>query len=290
MADPATVSTSLRYTPERLARRDPGQAGAETTLLHFAIVTYQVDPTILKRQLHPRFEPVHIRASDGSLRALVSVVTFMDRDFRFVRWPAIRRTFGQTNYRAYVVDRTTGEHVAWFFGTCVDSVTVAWPRYGWKLPWHRAQMSFDCDYDAAAGRYARYAVMTESAWAPGEVTLRDSGTAPSALAGFESLEAGLVLLTHPLDGYYFRRDGKLGSYRIWHDRMLVTEGRVERARYPLLASLDLVPSGDIRNIHSVLLQHQIEFTICLPPMVVVEYVHRPASTVTVYRLPSTVYV
>lgn len=269
MVDPDDVSTAdLRFTPGRLARRDPGPSGAEATLQHLAIVTYLVDPTILKRQLHPRFEPLRIPAADGSTRALVSVVTFVDRDFRFVRWPAVRRTFGQTNYRAYVVDRMSGEHVAWFFGTCVDSLTVALPRHVWKLPWHRARIAFDCAYDEASARYAGYRVHTRSRWASGELTLADSGHPPAALAGFDSLESGLVVLTHPLDGYYFRRDGRLGSYRIWHDRMQVTEGRVERARYPLLASLDLVPLGDTRHVHSVLIQREIAFTICLPPVVV----------------------
>jgi hypothetical protein len=270
MADLATPSAALRFTAERLARRDPGRAGAETTLQHFAIVTFYVDPTILERQLHPRFEPVRVSAPDGSRRALVSVVTFLDRDFRFVRWPSIRRTFGQTNYRAYVIDRTTGAHAAWFFGTCLDSLTVAWPRYAWKLPWHRARLTFACDYDAAARRYRRYRVSTRSAWAPGELALDDTGAPPVQLAGFDDLETALVVLTHPLEGYYFRRDGRLGSYRIWHDRMQATAGRIERARYPLLAGLDLVPLGDTRLVHSVLLQHEIGFTICLPPIILPE--------------------
>jgi hypothetical protein len=248
-----------------LTRPDPGRSGAETTLHHFAIVTYYVDPTLLKRHLHPRFEPLRVPAPDGSERALVSVVTFFDRDFRFLRWPGVVRSFGQTNYRAYVVDRTTGDHVAWFFGTCVDSVAVAIPRYWWNLPWHRARMSFACDYDARAARYISYRVATASRWAPGDLELEDEGTAPAVLSGFPDLESALVVLTHPLQGFYFRRDGALGSYRIWHGRMQTTTGRAIRARYPLLAELGLVPVGDVRNVHSVLLQREIGFTVYLPP-------------------------
>ena len=257
----------LRFTPEMLTRPDPGRSGAETTLHHFAIVTYLVDPTLLKRHLHPRFEPLRVPAPDGSARALVSVVTFFDRDFRFTRWPRAARSFGQTNYRAYVVDRSTGAQVAWFFGTCVDSLAVAVPRFVWKLPWHRARMTFDCSYDAGARRYAAYRVSTSSGWAPGELEVEDSGTPASAFAGFDRLEPAQVVLTHPLQGFYFRRDNRLGSYRIWHDRMEMTEGRVTRARYPLLADLGLVPIGDMRNVHSVLLQPEIPFTVYLPPLV-----------------------
>ena len=76
----------------------------------------------------------------------------------------------------------------------------------------------------------------------------------------------LVVLTHPLQGFYFRRDGRLGGYRIWHGRMETTRGRVTKARYPLLADMGLVPIGDTRNVHSVLLQREVPFTIYLPPM------------------------
>jgi len=257
---------SLRFTPEMLTRPDPGRSGAETTLHHFAIVTYYVDATLLKRHLHPRFEPVRVAALDGSSRALVSVVTFFDHDFRFTGLPRAVRSFGQTNYRAYVVDRTTGGYVAWFFGTCVDSITVAIPRYLWRLPWHRARMTFECAYDDRAQRYESYRVTTTSGWAPGEVEIEDSGNPAAAFTGFASLESAQVVLTHPLEGFFFRRDNRLGSYRIWHERMHTTEGRVSHARYPLLADLGLVPLGDTRNIHSVLLQREIPFTIYLPPI------------------------
>ena len=266
MADEFPPLGTLQFTPAMLTRPDPGRAGAETTLHHFAIVTYLVDPVLLQRQLHPRFEPLRVPARDGSMRSLVSVVTFFDREFRFTRWPRATRSFGQTNYRAYVVDRTTGDHVAWFFGTCLDSVTVALPRYVWKLPWHRGRMTFDCTYDDRAARYTSYRVSTTSRWAPGDLDIEDEGVAPQTLDGFSTLETALVVLTHPLQGFYFRRDGRLGGYRIWHGRMETTRGRVTKARYPLLADMGLVPIGDTRNVHSVLLQREVPFTIYLPPV------------------------
>jgi hypothetical protein len=73
-------------------------------------------------------------------------------------------------------------------------------------------------------------------------------------------------LTHPWQGFDFRRDGALGSYRIWHERMRTTQGRAVRAKYPVLSELGLVPVGDVRNVHSVLLQREIPFTIYLPPL------------------------
>ena len=256
----------LRFTPSLLSKPLPRGMAVETTLQHFAIVTYWVDSDRLRTHLHPRFEPDVVQVGEGSSRALVSVVTFLDRDFRFVACPWFTGSFGQTNYRAYVMDTHTGEHAAWFFGTCLDSLSVAVPRYVWKLPWHRARMRFDCRYDEALGRYSTFSVATESQWAPGRLTLEDSGEPPNALAGFSNLEAGLLLLTHPLRGYFFRRDGGLGSYAIWHPRMEPTVGTVKAATYPLLDRLDLVAQGDTRSVHSVLLRRSIDFTIYLPPV------------------------
>jgi uncharacterized protein DUF2071 len=256
---------SLRFTPNLLAKPAPIGLAVETTLQHFAIVTYWVDSSALKKHLHPRFEPVCLPADGRAARSLVSVVTFLDRDFRFVACPWPTWTFGQTNYRAYVHDTETGEQAVWFFGTCLDSFSVYVPRHVWKLPWHRAHMTFDCQYDAGARRYSTFIVTTRSTWSPGQLDIRDSGETPTAIAGVANLEAGLVLLTHPLRGYFYRQDRALGSYTIWHTRTMPTQGAVQVASYPLLQKLGLVEAGDIRGVHSVLLQPAIDFTIYLPP-------------------------
>jgi uncharacterized protein YqjF (DUF2071 family) len=256
---------NLRFTPALLSKPMPMGLAVETTLEHFAIVTYRVDPVSLQKHLHPRFKPVCLTEEHGSRYAVVSVVTFLDRDFRFVACPWFKKSFGQTNYRAYVEDTQSGEQVAWFFGTCVDSASVVVPRYVWRLPWHRARMRFDCRYDRDAGRYSVFTVHTRSRWASGDLVIQDSGKAPSQLSGILNLEAGLVLLTHPMRGYFFRSDGMLGSYRIWHDRTKPTVGEVQEASYPLLQRLELVEQGDLGSVHSVLLQPAIDFTIYLPP-------------------------
>jgi uncharacterized protein YqjF (DUF2071 family) len=256
---------SLRFTPGLLTKPAPRGLAVETTLHHFAIVTYWVDPAALRKHLHPRFAPVCLAVAGAAARSLVSVVTFVDRDFRFVACPWPTWSFGQTNYRAYVQDTETGEQAVWFFGTCLDSLSVCVPRYLWKLPWHRARMTFDCRYDANARRYSRFAVTTHSAWSPGELAITDSGEAPAEIPGVANVEAGLVLLTHPLRGYFFRQDGALGSYAIWHRRTAPTRGQLQAASYPLLQKLDLVEAGSLGHLHSVLLQPTIDFTIYLPP-------------------------
>ncbi|HLX36149.1 MAG TPA: DUF2071 domain-containing protein, partial [Candidatus Binataceae bacterium] len=159
------ITESLRFRPEDLARPAVGGIDVVTTLEHFAIVTYAVDPAALARHLDPRFEPVRIKLADGRIRALVSVVPFHDRDFRAAGFPSPGFSFGQTNYRAYVIDRETGVNSVWFFGTTLDSITVMVPRHLWKLPWHRGSIRFSCELDADGARYRRYEMTTRSTWA-----------------------------------------------------------------------------------------------------------------------------
>ena len=252
------------FTKQMLSRPRPTGIDVEVTLQHFVIVTFRVPPAKLQAHLHPRFEPDCIE-QDGVQWALISAVCFYDSDFRFVSFPWLKNNFGQTNYRAYVTDRETGEHVVWFFGTSLDTPFVYIPRHLWQFPWHKAAMHFDCDYDKAAGRYRHFAIRTSNSWADIALDVTDTGAAPLALGGFDELEAGLVLLTHPLRGFFYRRDGKIGSFSVWHDRLQLTVGTPLRADFALFDKLDLVKKGDLSAVHSVLMQPATDYTIYLPP-------------------------
>ncbi|HEY0602343.1 MAG TPA: DUF2071 domain-containing protein [Herpetosiphonaceae bacterium] len=260
-----TPRQRLRFNADLLTQPRHRPWDVVTTLRHFAIVTYTLDPERLVPHLHPRFEPDCIQLPDGQQRALLSVVPFHDEAFHFVGAPLIRWSFGQTNYRAYVRDRVTGDRAVWFFGTTLDSASVLIPRYLWKLPWHAGRISFDCHIDPQTQRYTQYRMETRSRWAPAMLDLADSGAPVTALSGFDDLETALVVLTHPLKGYYYRRDGALGSYTIWHDQLNPTIAQCNDAQFPLLDRLGLVPPADQRAPHSVLLQSETRFSIYLPP-------------------------
>jgi hypothetical protein len=236
-----------------------------TTLRHFAIVTYAVPPERVRPYVHPRFDLDTFSGSDGRPLVWVSAVPFIDQDFRLMRlpWPAFQ--FGQTNYRTYVLDPATGEHAVWFFGTTLDSWSVLIPRYLWRLPWHYGRVQFTCAYDQSRRRYNHYLMSTRSDWAAVELELEDSGQPVTELEHFTDLEAALVLLTHPVTGFYYRRDGRLGSYRIWHDRLHGTLAHCRHARFSLLDRLGLVPYAEQPHPYNVFLQHETEFIIHLPP-------------------------
>ena len=73
------------------------------------------------------------------------------------------------------------------------------------------------------------------------LALEDTGQPVTKLDGFSGLETAWVILTHPLVGVFHRRDGNLGMYHIWHDRLFCTTGRVLSARIGLFDRLGIVP-------------------------------------------------
>lgn len=256
---------TIRFNESLLTR--PALSGWDvvTTLRHFAIVTYAIDPERVRPHIHPRFDLEQFPGADGNVRAWVSAVPFEDQDFCFVGAQRFKFRFGQTNYRTYVIDRETGLRLVWFFGTSLDSWSVMVPRHLWKLPWHRGRIRFDCALDPGGNRYEQYRLTTQSNWAAVALELADSGQPVRELPGCNDLEAGLVILTHPLYGVFYRRDGSLGSYNIWHDRLRLSTGQCIQARFDLFDRLGLVPFREQHGPHSVLLQPRTEFTIYLPP-------------------------
>lgn len=250
-----------RLGPEHLER--PATRGLDviTTLADFVIVTWAVEPSALARHLPPGFEPDVRVLDDGRRVALVSAVPFRDLDFRFSFAPWLRFRMGQTNYRAYVVRE--GRRCAWFFGTSLTRPFVVVPRWLWRLPWHGARMRFDVTWDGEV--CTRYALMTRSDWAPLELALEGTNEPMERLDGFADAEDTLVVLTHPLDGYFQRTDGRVGTYSIWHAPLVLRRARVTIAKVPLFERLGLVSSG--QPPHSALVQRRTEFVIRLPPRV-----------------------
>lgn len=257
------VIEPLTFAHALTPRPTPSGIDAITTLRHFAIVTYAIPPERVRPIIHPQFELECIEL-DGRPHALLSVVPFEDQDFRAAAFPSPRWRFGQTNYRIYVRDRATSERAVWFLGTTLGSQWVQLPRHAWKLPWHHGRFAIDCAQDAS-GRYVRYQMTTESAWAPASLEVVHEPAAPLSFPGFPNEETALVVLTHPLAGYYTRRDGRLGTYSVWHDRLTPTAGRVRNARFGLLDRLGIVPFAEQAQAYSVLIQPQTEFLVRLPP-------------------------
>lgn len=260
-----TDPTPIHFNEELLTRPPLKSLDVVTTLAHFAIVTYAVAPERVRPHIHPQFELDGFTDDSGRQKVCVSAVPFLDTDFRFMIFPWLKFRFGQTNYRTYVRDRDTGHRAVWFWGTSLDSLSVYIPRYCWQLPWHRGKIRFDCHYDDIAKRYDRYRMTTESDWAAVDLELEDSGSPIEHIEGYDSLESAMVILTHPLQGVFYRRDGKLGTYNIWHDRLQCTSGAIRHARFGLFDRLGIVPFAEQQKAHSVLIQPSTEFSIYLPP-------------------------
>lgn len=105
-------------------------------------------------------------------------------------------------------------------------------------------MRFDARWDGE--RCNHYTLATDSAWAPVELGLEGTGEPLGRLDGFADAEDTLVVLTHPLDGYYLRTDRRLGTYSIWHAPLALRHARVRTARFRLFERLGIVaPAAEL---------------------------------------------
>ncbi|MEA2674737.1 MAG: hypothetical protein QOI92_1929 [Chloroflexota bacterium] len=233
---------------------------AVTVLRNFALVTFDVDPAALAAVLPPELAPEVRRLADGRDRAFVSAVSFRDIDFRFRGAAALKASFDQTNYRAYVFGPDGGRGV-YFFETTLDSRLALIPRRLWGMPWYGGATTIEASWDA--GRCLAYRHVCAGERNKVDAAFTGTDVPAGRLDGFGDTEDAAVVVTHPLDGFFRRPDGRLGRYSVWHPRLRPTIGTAVRARYAVFERLGLV--GPAAQPHSVLLQPSVEFDVHLPP-------------------------
>jgi uncharacterized protein YqjF (DUF2071 family) len=230
-----------------------------TTFHDFAIVTFAVEPERLAPLLPRGFDAEVFTLDDGSRRSFVSAVSLRNVAFGVKTLPRPWFTFAQINYRAYV--RYRGERAVWFFGTMLGSpLAVAIPRYIWRLPWHAAEITLVARWRGELCE--TYALDARSHW--GTATLRCTGTTEpmGRLDGFAGVDETRLVLTHPLRGYSRRRDGRIATYAVGHDRLAMTRANPQEARFSVFDDLDLRPGA---RPHLVLLMRSTRFIVELPP-------------------------
>lgn len=250
----------------RLAARRNGRMDVRTRLVHFALITYAVPRERLARHIPAERFAIPEWTIGGARCALLSAVPFYDLDFHFPRLlPFAKFRFGQTNHRAYVIDRATGEHCVWFFGTTLGSPVVRLARALWRIPWHPARYEVACHYDARARRYDRYHYRIDSPWCAARVELEDSGEPFVQAEGFEMPDEMRVVLTHPVTGYFYRLDGRLGTYSVWHKEMAGTRATGRDLYFSMYERLELLSAAEMQRPHSVMICPDIEFQVHLPP-------------------------
>lgn len=259
-----SAAVSADALAEAFSRPRPVRTGvdASTLLRDFAIVTFAVDPDRLAAALPTGLRPEARGLDDGRLVGFVSAVSFRDIDFRFAATSWLRASFDQTNYRAYVTG-PDGRRAVYFFGTTLDSPLVAVPRLAWGMPWHRGRTNLTADW-TADGRCRVYRHTCNGPWGAADVELEGTGIPLGRLDGFADVDDAAVVLTHPLDGYFTGRGGRLGRYAVWHPRLRPQLGIARRASYRFFSDAGLVDAG--ARPHSILLQRAIDFDVLLPPV------------------------
>ncbi len=251
---------------QRLQNRPDGPIDVDTRLLHFALINYALPKERLAQHIPTARFDIPEFSIGGKRLAMMSAVPFVDVDFHFIHFfPFLKFRFGQTNYRVYVVDKKTGQHSAWFFGTTLGSPVVHIARTLWQIPWHYARYQFGCRYNAQAKRYDRYGYTVDSDWCQADIKLEDTGEPITVVDGFTSYDEMKLILTHPVDGYFYRLDGKPGRYSIWHPEMQLTFGRAGYLHFGLYERLGLLTKEEMGHPHSIFMCPEIAFKVYLPP-------------------------
>lgn len=248
---------------QRAVPSDGGWLAVDSQLTHFALISYALPAPVLQSLLPKGLQLIEFKI-DAQPQGLISMAVFLNRGFHFTRLKLLPRlNFGQTNYRVYVTD-CKGDPGIWFLGTSLGSVSYRLPHLLWQMPWYGARYHFDCVY--TAGRYQHFDVRTDSAWGQAQIQLRDTGEPMALLPGFASLAQQKLLLTHPVTGYFSRRDGQTSHYSIWHPPAQLTHAEPEALYFRPLETAGLLSPEQMQRPHSVLLQPEIPYRIYLPPV------------------------
>jgi len=249
----------------RIEKRESHLLDIRSDLLHFALINYALPVERLVPYIHPRFK-IPVFGSKGYSFALMSVVPFLDSDFHYSRLaPFLKFRFPQTNYRVYVIDQETGEPAVWFFGTTLGSWVVHTARLFWQIPWHFARYQVDCHYSLTNRAYDRYIFNHQSSWANAVIDIQDTGNPMTLVNGFKDIDHQILILTHPVAGYYWCIDGSLGTYRVWHEEITLTMGRPNQLYFSLFERLGLLNRSEMAQPHSIFISPKITFDVYLPP-------------------------
>ncbi|MBP8252737.1 MAG: DUF2071 domain-containing protein [Herpetosiphon sp.] len=251
---------------QRLTPKPTGGLDVLSDLQHFALINYALPKARLERYIPSQYFEIPEFNIGGKPMALMSAVPFVDVDFHFLHLsPFLKFHFGQTNYRVYVIDKRTCEHAVWFFGTTLGSIVVAIPKFVWRIPWHYARYDVDCQYDQSQQRYTHYYYHVKSSWANARIELEDTGRSLEIVEGFDSLDAVKFIITHPLAGYFYRSDRRLGTYSVWHDEINCTMGKPRDLYFGLYERLGLLSREEMQQPHSIFISPLTKFTVFLPP-------------------------
>lgn len=258
------MTSAQEILNRRLTPRPPGWMDIVTGLHHFALITYALPAERLRAHIDPHFE-IETFDIDGRELALLSVVPFVDAGFHFVKAPLSRFHFCQTNYRIYVKDTRTGERVVWFLGTTLGSWTVHVCRALWGIPWHPARYECSHDWNGKTGRYDTFRYRVQSKWAPATIDLRDTGEPVPIAEGFEDRDEMMLCLTHPLEGFYRRLNGSLGTYSVSHELLELHQAEPKELHFGLLERLQILDADEMQKPHSTWICPRTEFHIHMPP-------------------------
>jgi hypothetical protein len=162
----------------------------------------------------------------------------------------------------------------------------------WRIPWHYARYKVDCRYNTQCKTYDKFQFTQQSDWAAAEIELEDTGKPMALTPGFSALDEQILILTHPVTGYFYLLSTKrglsggrrlnsrlpdnrpkpeppkpasVGTYSVWHEEIPLTVGKAKHLYFSLYERLGLLSREEMQKPHSVLICPRTTFEVHLPP-------------------------
>jgi hypothetical protein len=74
-----------------------------------------------------------------------------------------------------------------------------------------------------------------------------------------------LVLTHPLEGYFYRRDGRIGTYSVSHEVIPMSLARPRDLYFSLYERMGILTADEMQRPTSVLVSRRTRFSIHMPP-------------------------
>jgi hypothetical protein len=119
------------------------------------------------------------------------------------------------------------------------------------MPWRYGK--YKCQFQLKGHEYSEFKMDFTSKQGNGSVDIKNSGSDMKLLEGFKSLDEQVLILTHPVMGYYDLNAHEIGTYEIWHPKIDLKEGTGNHIYFELFEKLGFLTKAEMNQPHSILL-------------------------------------
>ncbi len=213
------------------------------------------------RPLVPDILPL---ATVGDDEVFISIVTFHCMDVRLADLPSLRFSYDQINLRTYVRDPYTRGHSVYFFRSGITSSVATFFTRLLKLPWEHMKVTIKLNHNQL-GHCTSYIALGH--W-HGKIQIEiEENSQINNIHPFKNQEEAISYLTEPFIGFY-KALGRTYRFEVKHPKILSYSGKVRQIQFLFPSILGIVEEREIHQPSNILLAHDSQFHVFLPPRLI----------------------